>query len=73
MESTSWSFKIQRLSRALIEPLRVMRMIYYLAWCARQSHDAAFLQNHPDWGSRTFWSKELNDLDVQFEEIRGGL
>ena len=62
-----------RHSLALIEPLRVMRMIYYLAWCARQSHDAAFLQNHPDWGSRAFWSRELADLEVQFEVIREGV
>lgn len=59
-----------RRSLALIEPLRVMRMIYYLAWCARQSHDAAFLQNHPDWGTRAFWAKELGDLELQFGVIR---
>ena len=62
-----------RHSLALIEPLRVMRMIYYLAWCARQSHDASFLQNHPDWGSRAFWARELADLEVQFEVIRNGV
>ena len=61
-----------RPSLALIEPLRVMRMIYYLAWCARQSHDAAFLQNHPDWGSHAFWARELADLEVQFDVIRNG-
>ena len=59
-----------RRSLALIEPLRAMRMIYYLAWCARQSHDAAFQQNHPDWGSRAFWSKELADLEEQLAVIR---
>jgi len=62
-----------RHSLALIEPLRVMRMVYYLAWCARQSHDAAFLQNHPDWGSRAFWARELAELEIQFDVIRNGL
>jgi len=62
-----------RRSLVLVEPLRAMRMIYYLAWCARQSHDAAFLQNHPDWGTRAFWARELGDLELQFDVIRGGL
>lgn len=54
-----------RQSLKLIEPLRAMRMIYYLAWCARQARDAAFLQNHPEWGSHTFWAKEMADLEAQ--------
>ena len=62
-----------RHSLALIEPLRVMRMVYYLAWCARQSHDAAFLQNHPDWGSRAFWAREHAELEIQFDVIRNVL
>ncbi len=55
----------------LIEPLRAMRMTYYLAWCARQARDAAFLQNHPDWGSRAFWAKELAELESQLRVING--
>lgn len=62
-----------RISLALIEPLRAMRMIYYLAWCARQARDAAFLQNHPDWGSRAFWARELADLEAQYAVILEGL
>jgi len=58
-----------RSSLALIEPLRAMRMIYYLAWCARQSRDVSFLQHHPDWGSHTFWDKEIGDLERQYEVI----
>jgi Ser/Thr protein kinase RdoA (MazF antagonist) len=53
----------------LIEPLRAMRMTYYLAWCARQARDAAFLQNHPEWGSRGFWAKELAELEAQLRVI----
>lgn len=59
-----------RRSLRLIEPLRAMRMTYYLAWCARQSHDASFLQNHPDWGTRGFWAKELSELETQLDVIR---
>jgi len=47
-----------------------MRMTYYLAWCARQSHDAAFRQNHPDWGTRGFWAKELSELESQLAVIQ---
>jgi Ser/Thr protein kinase RdoA (MazF antagonist) len=56
-------------SLCLIEPLRAMRMIYYLAWCARQARDAAFLQNHPGWGSHAFWMKEIGDLENQLSVI----
>lgn len=58
-----------RRSVRLIEPLRAMRMTYYLAWCARQAGDAAFLQNHPDWGTRAFWAKELTELETQLGTI----
>ncbi len=54
----------------LIEPLRAMRMTYYLAWCARQSRDAAFLQHNPGWGSRAFWARELAELEAQLAVIR---
>ena len=46
----------------LIEPLRFMRMISYLDWQARQRLDANFLHSFPDWGSKAFWIKELEDL-----------
>lgn len=46
----------------LVEPLRFMRMIYYTAWCARQIHDARFRETFGDWGSRAFWTQELEDL-----------
>jgi Ser/Thr protein kinase RdoA (MazF antagonist) len=48
-----------------IEPLRAMRMIYFLAWCARQADDFQFKRNFPDWGSDNFWQKEINDLREQ--------
>jgi Ser/Thr protein kinase RdoA (MazF antagonist) len=34
-----------------IEPLRAMRMVYFLAWCSRQTGDARFRKNFPDWGA----------------------
>ncbi|HQI00515.1 MAG TPA: serine/threonine protein kinase [Deltaproteobacteria bacterium] len=53
----------------LIEPLRFMRIIYFLAWVARQAGDYAFRSNHPDWGTETFWQREIADLGHQFQVI----
>ncbi len=54
----------------LVEPLRAMRMVYYLAWCGRQKDDYKFRHNFPDWGSDSFWEKEIRDLRNQLQEIR---
>lgn len=54
----------------LIEPLRAMRIIYFLAWCARQSQDVNFKEKFPDWGSESFWRKEISDLERQFSMIQ---
>ncbi len=58
-----------RRSLRLVEPLRAMRMTYYLAWCARQTQDISFFQNHPDWGTHAFWAKELTELETQLAMI----
>jgi Ser/Thr protein kinase RdoA (MazF antagonist) len=52
-------------SLRLIEPLRLMRMIYFLAWCARQTGDFKFQANFPEWGSAPFWRRETADLARQ--------
>jgi Ser/Thr protein kinase RdoA (MazF antagonist) len=49
----------------LIEPLRLMRLLYYLAWSARQRDDLRFRQSNPGWGSEAFWIKEIEDLRDQ--------
>ena len=53
----------------LIEPLRLMRMIYFLAWRSRQRHDFWFARSFPDWGGKAFWMKELEDLREQLSVI----
>ena len=53
----------------LIEPLRFMRIVYYLAWCARQAHDNQFRLDQPDWGSERFWEREIIDLRHQLQVI----
>jgi Ser/Thr protein kinase RdoA (MazF antagonist) len=58
-----------RATLRLIEPLRFMRMIYFLAWRARQRHDAWFRGSFPEWGTGAFWIKETEDLRLQAEII----
>jgi Ser/Thr protein kinase RdoA (MazF antagonist) len=56
---------------ALIEPLRLIRMIHYLVWQVRQCHDRGFQVHFPGWGSRGFWFQELDDLRMQLDRIDG--
>ena len=57
-------------SLKLIEPLRVMRIIYFLSWCAKQIDDFQFEQHYPGWGTPAFWMRENNDLTTQLEIIK---
>jgi Ser/Thr protein kinase RdoA (MazF antagonist) len=57
--------RFDRKSLACIEPLRAMRMIYFLSWCSRQIDDFQFKRNFPDWGNDVFWQREINDLREQ--------
>ena len=50
--------------------LRAMRMMHFLSWCAIQSGDLNFHATFPDWGSESFWRRELCDLKRQLELIR---
>jgi len=43
---------------ALIEPLRAMRMVYYLAWVARRWQDPAFPKSFPWMAEADFWSSQ---------------
>ncbi|TVQ37147.1 MAG: serine/threonine protein kinase [Spirochaetaceae bacterium] len=61
-----------RASLRLIEPLRFMRMVYFLAWRAAQLHDHWFRRSFPDWGSEAFWIQETEDLKTQARMIVKG-
>ncbi|AJJ62870.1 serine/threonine protein kinase [Yersinia aldovae] len=43
---------------ALIEPLRAMRMVYYLAWVARRWQDPAFPKSFPWMAESDFWLQQ---------------
>jgi len=53
----------------LIEPLRLMRMLYFLAWSAGQRDDLRFRDSHPGWGTEAFWIKEIEDIRTQMKVI----
>jgi len=57
----------------LIEPLRAMRIIYYLAWCSTQINDYKFRSMYPEWDTDAFWQREINDLTHQLQIIRDHL
>lgn len=56
-------------SLRLVEILRAMRIIYFLAWCSTQVDDFKFQSNFPDWGSEMFWQREVADLEHQYHAI----
>lgn len=53
----------------LIEPLRAMRMVYFLTWCSTQIDDFKFRNNFPDWGTEQFWRREIGDLHRQIRIV----
>lgn len=57
-------------SLRLIEPLRAMRFIHYLAWCAYQVAEEGLSRVAPDFGSREYWQREIADLADQFALIK---
>ena len=61
-----------RRSLKLIEPLRAMRYIHFIAWCAHQVRDGGEPPT-PDWGSFAYWATESKDLQEQLIRIREGI
>jgi len=61
-----------RTTLRLIEPLRAMRFIHYSAWCAHQVVEDGATAVVPDFGSRTYWQVEIDDLHDQLERIGKG-
>ena len=56
-------------SLRLIEPLRAMRFIHYSAWCAHQVVEDGETAVIADFATRTYWQKELDDLEDQLQRI----
>ncbi len=54
---------------ALIEPLRTLRLIHYSAWLARRWSDPTFPANFPWFGSRDYWTGQVQMLQEQIEAM----
>jgi Ser/Thr protein kinase RdoA (MazF antagonist) len=65
---TFHDFDLNTLS--LIEPLRAMRFIHYMAWCGHQVVEDGSTLIMPDFGSRQYWDQELADFEDQLTRIR---
>ena len=50
---------------SLIEPLRAMRMVYYLAWIVRRWQDPAFPRSFPWMTDEDFWHRQISIFDEQ--------
>ena len=58
-----------RRSFRLVEPLRAMRFIHYMAWCCWQVAEDGATQVVENFGSRYYWDKEIADLHDQKERL----
>jgi Ser/Thr protein kinase RdoA (MazF antagonist) len=55
--------------RALIEPLRTLRMVRHSAWLAERWSDPTFPINFPFFGSAAYWSQQTAQLREQVEAM----
>ncbi len=53
--------------RALIEPLRTLRMVRHSAWLAARWGDPTFPLNFPFFGSAAYWNQQTSQLREQLE------
>ena len=58
--------------RALIEPLRTLRMVRHSAWLAERWSDPAFPAAFPFFGSPAYWSQQTTQLREQLEAMAEG-
>ncbi len=55
---------------ALIEPLRAMRMVHYMAWLAKRWQDPAFPQAFPWFADEKYWEQQILALKEQFSALQ---
>lgn len=54
---------------SLVEPLRLLRMVHFVSWQAKQRSDRGFMDRFEGWGSKSFWMNQCVDLADQIERI----
>ncbi|MEY4474238.1 MAG: hypothetical protein RL248_5 [Pseudomonadota bacterium] len=70
LESYSEFADFDQRELALIEPLRAMRMVYYLAWVARRWQDPAFPKSFPWMAEPDFWLQQTALFTEQVKLLR---
>ena len=55
--------------RALIEPLRTLRMLRHSAWLAERWGDPTFPRNFPFFGTAAYWNQQTTQFREQIEAI----
>ncbi|AYA41913.1 serine/threonine protein kinase [Xenorhabdus nematophila] len=65
LESYSQFMDFDPKTLSLVEPLRAMRMVYYLAWVARRWQDPAFPKAFPWMADSDFWLKQISLFSEQ--------
>ncbi|MBE4966492.1 serine/threonine protein kinase [Enterobacter cloacae complex sp. P24RS] len=55
---------------ALIEPLRAMRFVYYLAWLIRRWEDPAFPRNFPWLTGEDYWRSQISTFTEQVKVLQ---
>jgi len=57
--------------RALIEPLRTLRMVRHSAWLAERWSDPTFPLNFPFFGTAAYWNQQTTQLREQVQAMQG--
>ncbi|WP_102797616.1 serine/threonine protein kinase [Bowmanella denitrificans] len=55
---------------SLIEPLRAMRMVHYMAWLSRRWEDPAFPQAFPWFATDKYWEQQILALKEQYATLQ---
>lgn len=55
---------------ALIEPLRTMRLVNYIAWLCKRWQDPAFPHNFPWFSSQKYWEEQILILKEQLSALQ---
>lgn len=55
---------------ALIEPLRAMRMVHYMAWLSKRWKDPAFPRAFPWFGEDKYWENQILSLKEQLSALQ---
>ena len=55
---------------SLIEPLRAMRMIHYMAWLSRRWQDPAFPRAFPWFAEDKYWEQQILALKEQLAVLQ---